>query len=228
MPVRTSPKTVTLTPELHAYVLANGPRPDPLLDELEARTRELVPDQAHMLLAPEEGAFLTFLARLIGARTALEVGTFTGYSSLCLVRGLVPDGRLITCDVSSEWSAVARAFWDRAGVSDRVELRLGPALQTLRSLPAEAFLDLAFIDADKPGYVGYWDEIVPRLRPGGLVIVDNTLFSGQVLDPHPAPKPAAIRAFNAHAAADRRVELVILAVADGVTLARKLGDGDGG
>lgn len=217
------PKTVALTPELHAYLLAHGAPPDSLLDDLAAHTRELVPDQAHMLLAPEEGALLTFLARLIAARNAIEVGTFTGYSSICLARGLVPGGRLMTCDVSTDWTDVARNFWRRAGVADVVDLRIGAALDTLRSLPAEPLFDLAFVDADKPGYIGYWEEIVPRLRPGGLIIVDNTLFSGQVVDPDPAEKPAAIRAFNTHAAADPRVELVMLPLADGVTLGRRNG-----
>ena len=152
----------------------------------------------------------------------MEVGTFTGYSSICLARGLAEGGRLITCDVSTEWTDVARRFWDRAGVADRVDLRIGPALETLRALPAEPFLDLAFIDADKPGYVGYWEEIVPRLRPGGLVMVDNTLFGGHVIDADPTEKPAAIRAFNTHAAADARVDLVMLPLADGLTLGRRL------
>lgn len=216
-------KSVALTPELHAYVRANSTSPDPLLDELAARTAALVPDQAHMLVAPEEGALLTLLARLVDARSAVEVGTFTGYSSTCLARGLAPGGRLITCDVSAEWTAVAREFWARAGVADRIDLLLGPALDTLRTLPRAPVFDLAFIDADKPGYIGYWDEIVARMRPGGLVIVDNTLFNGEVLDPEAGPKPAAIRAFNAHAAADRRVESVLLPVADGITLARRRG-----
>lgn len=222
MSTSTLPKSVALTPELHSYLLDVGTPCDALLHELASRTRHLVPDQAHMMIAPEEGALLTFLARLVSARTAVEVGTFTGYSSICLARGLTADGRLITCDVSVEWTAVAREFWERAGVADRVDLRLGPALQTLRHLPQQEFLDLAFIDGDKPGYIDYWEAIVPRLRPGGLLIVDNTLFNGEVLDSAPGPKPAAIRAFNVHAAADRRVELVMLPVADGLTLARKL------
>ncbi len=216
------PKAVALTPELHAYLLAHGAPPDPILEDLASHTREMVPDQAHMLLAPEEGGLLTFLARLIGARNALELGTFTGYSSICLARGLVDGGRLITCDLSREWTDVARSYWDRAGVADVIDLRLGPALETLRSLPAEPFLDLAFIDADKPGYISYWEEVIPRLRLGGLVIVDNTLFSGHVIDPDPAEKPAAIRAFNTHATADGRVELVLLPVGDGLTLARRI------
>ena len=222
MATPTLAKTVTLTPELHAYVRANSSPADPLLDELSATTRSLVPGQAHMLIAPEQGSFLTFLARLVDARCAVEVGTFTGYSSICLARGLGPGGRLITCDVAEEWTEVAGEFWRRAAVADRIDLRLGPALQTLWSLAAEPFLDLAFIDADKPGYIDYWEEIVVRMRPGGLIIVDNTLFGGEVLDPEAGPKPAAIRAFNAHAARDRRVESVMLPVADGVHLARRL------
>ncbi|QKW24074.1 class I SAM-dependent methyltransferase [Kitasatospora sp. NA04385] len=200
--------------------------PDPLLAELIERTHSAIPDQAHMSVAPEEGALLTFLVRLLGARRIVEVGTFTGYSSLCLARGLPDDGSLITFDVSAEWTGLAREFWTRAGVADRIELRLGDALETLRALPAEPHLDLAFIDADKPGYIGYWEELVPRLRPGGLLLVDNTLFSGQVIDPDPAPKPAAVRAFNEHARRDERVELVMLPLADGLTAARRLAPGE--
>lgn len=217
------PKTVALTPELHDYLLAHGAPVDPVLRDLASRTRELVPAQAHMLLAPEEGALLTFLVRLVGACDAVEVGTFTGYSSICLARGLASPGRLITCDVSIEWTDMAREYWQRAGVADRIDLRLGPALQTLSSLPDEPHIDLAFIDGDKPGYIGYWEEIIPRLRAGGLAIVDNTLFGGEVIDLEPSEKPAAIRAFNAHAAADHRVDLVMLPIADGLTLARRRG-----
>ncbi|MFI9254317.1 O-methyltransferase [Streptomyces sp. NPDC053069] len=216
-------RNIPLTPELHDYLLTQGRMsPDPLLVELEERTRAAIPDQAHMVVAPEEAALLTFLVRLLDARTIVEVGTFTGSSSLCLARGLPPGGSLITCDVSAEWTALAEEFWDRAGVADRIELRLGPASDTLRALPAEPHLDLAFIDADKPGYIDYWEQLVPRIRPGGLILVDNTLFSGQVVDPFPGEKPAAVHAFNEHARKDERVELVILAVADGLTLARRL------
>ncbi len=222
-----TPRGVALTPELHDYLLAQGRMtPDPLLAELIERTHAAIPDQAHMSVAPEEGALLTFLVRLLGARRIVEVGTFTGYSSLCLARGLPADGSLITFDVSAEWTELAREFWVRDGVADRIELRLGDALQTLRALPAEPHLDLAFIDADKPGYVGYWEELVPRLRPGGLLLVDNTLFSGQVIDEDPGPKPAAVRAFNEHARRDERVELVMLPIADGLTAARRLAPGE--
>lgn len=220
-------RNLALTPELHTYLLDQGRMtPDPVLAELIEHTHKAIPDQAHMTVAPEEGALLTFLVRLLGARDIVEVGTFTGYSSLCLARGLAPGGSLITCDISAEWTALARDFWARAGVADRIELRLGNALETLRALPAEPHLDLAFIDADKPGYIGYWEELVPRLRPGALLLVDNTLFNGEVIDDEPAPKPAAVRAFNEHARKDDRVQLVMLPLADGLTMARRLPPGE--
>ncbi|GGV51526.1 O-methyltransferase [Streptomyces spectabilis] len=216
-------RNIALTSELHDYLLTQGRMtPDPLLAELAERTRTLTPDQAHMVVAPEEAALLTFLVRLLGARNVVEVGTFTGSSSLCLARGLAADGSLITCDISAEWTDLAHEFWIRDGVADRIELRLGPAVDTLRALPAEPHLDLAFIDADKPGYIDYWEELVPRMRPDALILVDNTLFSGQVIDEFPGEKPAAVHAFNEHAREDERVELVMLAVADGLTMARRL------
>ncbi len=135
-----------------------------------------------MQIAAEQGAFMGMLARLLRPRFAVEVGTFTGYSAICVARGLAPGGRLLCCDVSEEWTAVARRYWDRAGVADRIDLRLAPALETLRALPADPSIDLAFVDADKTGYAAYWDEIVPRLRPGGVVLVDNVLWSGKVVD----------------------------------------------
>jgi caffeoyl-CoA O-methyltransferase len=151
----------------------------------------------------------------------IEVGTFTGYSSICLARGLAEGGRLICCDVSEEWTGIAREHWSKAGVEDLIDLRIGPALDTLRSLPADPVIDLAFIDADKPGYIGYWEELVPRTRPGGVLLIDNVFMSGRVIGPHPDTSGAAIRAFNDHAAADERVELVMLSIADGLTFARK-------
>ncbi|MEV4636519.1 O-methyltransferase [Actinoplanes sp. NPDC049548] len=216
-------RNLPLSSALYDYLLAQGRMvPDPLLAELIERTRQAIPDQAHMTVAPEEGALLTFLVRLLGATRIVEVGTFTGYSSLCLARGLTTGGSLVTCDVSADWTALAQEFWSRGGVADRIELRLGPALDTLRALPRVPHLDLAFIDADKPGYIGYWEELVPRLRPGALLLVDNTLFNGEVIDEFPAEKPAAIRAFNEHARRDERVELVMLPIADGLTMARRL------
>ncbi len=217
-----SSRTGQLSPSLHAYLLAHSSPPDPLASDLAAETARLFPGSAVMQIGPEQGTFMTLLTRVAGARAAVEVGTFTGYSAICLARGLADGGRLLCCDVSEEWTAVARRYWQLAGLADRIELRIGPAAATLRALPAAAALDLAFIDADKPGYIGYWEEIVPRIRPGGIILVDNTLYGGGVVDPaSESADVAAIRAFNDHAVADQRVELVLLPVGDGLTLAWK-------
>jgi caffeoyl-CoA O-methyltransferase len=175
-----------------------------------------------MQIAPEQGAFMTLLVELVDARFAVEVGTFTGYSSICIARGLSQGGRLLCCDVSEEWTAVARAHWEQAGVADRIELVIGPAADTLQALPADPPIDFAFIDADKTGYRTYYDEIVARLRPGGLVLVDNVLWSGKVVDDaDQSADTVAIRAVNDHIAADDRVQVVMLPIADGLTIARK-------
>ncbi len=217
----TDPKSIGLSAELHAYVVAHGMPPDEVQESLIAATLELG-GVSRMQIAPEQGAFMTILARLLGVRFAVEVGTFTGYSSLCIARGLAPGGRLLCCDVSEEWTAVAREHWAMAGVEDQVELRIGPAADTLRGLPADPPIDLAFIDADKTGYRTYYDEIVSRLRPGGVVLIDNVLWSGNVIDPTDASEDTeAIRSLNEHVAADDRVEAVLLPIADGLTLARK-------
>jgi caffeoyl-CoA O-methyltransferase len=215
-------RSAQLSLELHDYLIAHSTPPDAVLRELAAETAREFPDAAGMQIGPEQGTFMTLLARLTGARTAIEVGTFTGYSSICLARGLAAEGRLICCDVSEKWTSVARRYWQRAGVADRIELRLGPGLETLRALPASPDFDLAFIDADKPGYVGYWEEIVPRIRAGGVILVDNTLYHGQVVDAADQhPNVEGIRAFNSRAVADERVELVLLPIGDGLTLARR-------
>ncbi|MBC9719607.1 O-methyltransferase [Streptomyces sp. TRM66268-LWL] len=223
-----APKSVVLTPGLHDYLVSHGVPADPWAARIAERTRQLAPDWAHMQAPIEEGALLTFLVRLTRARHVIEVGTFTGYSGLCLARGLPDEGQLISCEISSEWAQVARGFWEEAGVADRIELWLGPALETLTNLADDSTFDLAFIDADKPGYIDYWEALIPRMRPGGLIVVDNVLFSGQVIDPYPSEKPAAIRAFNTHAMQDSRVDLVMLSVADGLTLARKRSPGTAG
>ena len=210
-----------LRPRLHEYLVAHSTPPDALLRSLIEETAERFPGDVIMQIGPEEGTFMTMLASLMGARRAIEVGTFTGYSSLCLARGLAAGGTLICCDVSEEWTALARTYWQQAGLSGRIELRLGPALDTLRALPAEPAFDLAFIDADKPGYIGYWEELVPRIRPGGVILVDNTFLHGRIFDPQPDGAATAIRDFNEHALADARVELVMLPVGDGLTMARK-------
>jgi caffeoyl-CoA O-methyltransferase len=211
-------------PELHRYLVDVGMRADPVLEALASETAAMG-DVARLQIAPEQGAFLTMLTRLLGATHAVEVGTFTGYSSTCIARGLAPGGRLLCCDVSEEWTAVARRAWVAAGVDDRIDLVLAPAQQTLDALPSDPVLDLAFLDADKEGYIGYWEAVVPRLRPGGLVIVDNVLSHGRVLDPDASGNASAVRAFNDHAHADERVDLVMLPVADGLTLGLRRHDG---
>ena len=215
------PKSFHLGPEIHRYLVAHGTPQDEVLRDLAEETARLGPI-AMMQIAPEQGAFMTLLARAIGAKRVVEVGTFTGYSALCIARGLPDDGRLLACDVSEEWTAVARRYWRRAGVADRIELRLGPALETLRALPAEPRFDMGFIDADKPSYPAYYDEILTRLRPGGLILVDNVLWFGRVADPSADDEQTqAIRAFNDKAAADPRVDCVMLPISDGLTILRK-------
>jgi len=211
-----------LTPELYDYLIAHSTERDAILSELAAETASRFPDAAGMQIGPEQGTFMTLLTQLIGASRALEIGTFTGYSAICIARGLAASGKLTCCDVSEEWTALARTYWEKAGVADRIDLQLRPAIETLRAMPATETFDLAFIDANKTGYVSYWDEVVPRIKPGGAILVDNTLSHGRVIDPAIDDRNVqGIRDFNDHAAADGRVTLVLLPVGDGLTLARK-------
>lgn len=214
-------KFLSLTADVYHYLLAHcSPRP-PVLEELARETEALGPI-AIMQIAPEQGAFMTMLVRLMGARRAVEVGTFTGYSSLCIAMGLPPDGHLLSCDVSEEWTSIARRYWQKAGVADRVELRLGPALDTLRALPREPVFDFAFIDADKANYLAYYEEILARTRANGVILFDNVLWMGTVADPAVQSEEVdALRALNDFLCTDERVEVVMLPVADGLTLARK-------
>ncbi len=216
------PKSFTLPADVHEYLVAHGTPPDEIQQALIERTHEAVGAFARMQIAPEQGAFMTMLTRLVGARNAVEVGTFTGYSALCIARGLPADGHLLCCDVSEEWTAIGREFWARARVADRIELRLAPAVDTLAALPADASFDLAFIDADKVNYAAYYEAILARLRPNGVILVDNTLWHGQVLDAAATDADTvAIRAFNDAVAADPRVDCVQLPISDGLTLLRK-------
>ena len=211
-----------LTPELYDYVVAHSAPRDSVLSQLAAETAAAFPADAGMQIGPEQGVFMTLLTQLTGVSRALEIGTFTGYSSICIARGLTPGGKLTCCDVSDEWTSVARRYWELAGLADRIELRLQPALTTLRAMPPAQTFDLAFIDADKTGYLGYWDEVVPRIRPGGAILVDNTLSHGRVVDKSDQSAAVqAIRDFNDRAVADDRVSAVLLPVGDGLTLARK-------
>ena len=214
-------KSLGVSPEVHEYLVAHGTPPDSVQRELIEETRKLG-GISIMQVAPEQGAFLTLLARAIGARRAIEVGTFTGYSSLCLARGLAQGGKLLTCDTSDEWTQVARRYWEKAGVADRIELRLGPGADTLRALPKDPVFDLGFIDADKGGYPLYYEEILTRLRPGGVILVDNVLWTGRVADPSAQDEmTVAIRKFNDKVAADSRVDCVMVPISDGLTLLRK-------
>jgi caffeoyl-CoA O-methyltransferase len=178
-----------------------------------------------MQIAPEQGAFLTSLTAAMGASSVVEVGTFTGYSAICLARGLAPGGRLRCFDVSDEWTAIGQRYWERAGLTDRIELTLGPASASLSALPARLEVDLAFIDADKTGYPDYVEQLLPRLRTGGLLLLDNTLRGGAVLSPagfDTDEDTRAIMALNTALARDPRVAVVLLPIADGLTIVRKL------
>ncbi|HET9894832.1 MAG TPA: O-methyltransferase [Streptosporangiaceae bacterium] len=212
-----------LSEALHDYAAAHSTQPDQLLRELAEETVRRFGSSAGMQIGAEQGRFMTLLAQAIGARSAVEIGTFTGYSAICVARGMGDDGKLLCCDVSEEWTSVAREYWQRAGLSGRIELRLARAAETLAALPAGTSFDFAFIDADKEGYVTYWDLVVPMMRRGGLILVDNTLSHGRVVDPDEQGSTVqGIRKFNDHALADPRTELVLLPIGDGVTVARKL------
>ena len=215
------PKSFHLGPEIHAYLVEHGTPPDEIQKALIEETRKLG-GISIMQIAPEQGAFMTLLARTLGARRAVEVGTFTGYSALCLARGLPDDGRLICCDVSEEWASVGRPYWEKAGVAHKIDLRIAPAIETLRALPRTQDVDMAFIDADKTSYRDYYEELLMRLRPGGVILVDNVLWMGQVVNPDVDDEQTqAIRAFNDAVAADERVDCVMLAISDGLTILRK-------
>jgi caffeoyl-CoA O-methyltransferase len=207
---------------LNAYLTAHSTPPDAILRELATETAERYPNEITLPVAPEVGTFLTLLTRVSRARSGIEVGTFTGYSSICIARGLGAGGRLLCCDVSEEWTSVARKYWEKAGLLDRIELRLGSALDTLRALPEQEAFDVAFIDADKISYPKYWTEVVPRVRAGGMIMVDNTFSHGRVLDAgNDNPSVIAVRAMNDLAAADDRVELIMVPIGDGLTVALK-------
>jgi caffeoyl-CoA O-methyltransferase len=210
-----------LPPVIADYIAERTAPPDEVLAALQARTQALG-RAAGMQIGADQGALLTLLTRLVGARRAIEVGTFTGYSSICIARGLAPGGSLLCCDISETYTAIAREAWTDAGLTDVIELRIAPALETLRALPADPVVDLAFVDADKGGYAAYFDELVPRVRPGGLLLADNTLWSGRVVDDTATDDDTmAIKAFNDKVAADERVESYLLPIGDGLTLVRK-------
>ncbi len=216
-------KTIGLPDDLYDYVVRATHRDDGVLSRLRDETAGM--KCAGMQIAPEQGQFMALMARLIGARRAVEIGVFTGYSSLCVARALGADGHLVACDVSEEWTAVARRYWDEAGVAGRIDLRIAPAVETLDALIAEggsAAFDMAFIDADKDRYDAYYERCLVLLRTGGLLMVDNVLWGGAVIDEGDASDDTeAIRALNAKMGGDERIDMALLPVGDGLTIARK-------
>lgn len=215
-------KGLPVTPELRQYLLEHSlPRTD-VHRRLVELTAEQLGDTAVMQIAEEQGPVLTFLTRLIGARVAVEIGTFTGLSALCIAEGLPVDGRLTCFDIAPEWTDMGRPFWEDAGVADRIDVVIGPAAERLAARTFDPLIDLAFIDADKTGYPIYLDLVLERMRPGGLVLVDNTLYFGTVLDPEPTDESVlAIQRFNDAVALDDRVDAVLLNVGDGLSCLRK-------
>ncbi|MDE0580294.1 MAG: class I SAM-dependent methyltransferase [bacterium] len=216
-----NPKSIGLSVNVQEYLVAHGAGIDHIAQELIDITADLGRISG-MQVAPEQAAFMTMLTRLLDVRFAVEVGTFTGFSALSIARGLAPGGRLLCCDVSDEWVNLGRPFWERAGVADRIEVVIAPAAETLASLPDDPPIDLAFIDADKRSYQTYYEEIVRRLSPKGVILVDNVLWGGRVADPEADldenPDTANIREFNASVVADPRTAQVMLPIADGLTL----------
>ena len=216
-------KYLTFNDALYGYVCASRSNADdPVLAALEEKNDSLGEVTSKQQIGPDQGSFMTLLVAAIGASSAIEIGTFTGYSSVCIARGLRPGGRLLCLDLNAEWAAIGRPFWKRAGVDDRIEFRPGPALQTLRELEPERQFDFAFIDAEKTEYEAYYELILPRLRQNGLILFDNMLWSGRVSGDAPLdPQGRAIDALNRKLPNDSRVETMLLAIADGILMCRK-------
>lgn len=217
-------KKLSLTDDLYNYLLSVSLREPEILGQLRQETA--THPRANMQVAPEQGQFLGFLVKLIGAKKTLEVGVFTGYSSLSVALALPPDGKIVACDVSEEFTSVARRYWEQAGVADKIDLHLAPATETLEQLlaqgQAETF-DFAFIDADKENYYRYYELALKLVRPGGLIAIDNVLWSGRVIQEElQDSSTVAIREFNSKLAQDDRIDVSLIAIADGLTLARKL------
>lgn len=221
-----SNRTIQVDDRLYDYLLAHSSREDDLLRRLRAETAKM--PMARMQIGPEQGQFMALLTELTGAKRAIEVGTFTGYSSICVARALPKDGKLICCDVSEEYTAVARKYWAEAGLTEKIELKLAPATETLDALLAAGganTYDLGFIDADKENYDQYYERLLQLIRPGGLIMIDNVLWGGDVADPTIGDADnkdtAAIRRLNAKVVRDERVSMSLVPIGDGLTLARK-------
>ena len=217
------PRAAGVSVEIYEYLAAHSTPPDPIYEAIRADTIAAAPDWAGMQIGPDQFRFLQILVGIVGAKLAVEVGTFTGTSAAAVAPALMPGGRLVCCDISEEWTSIARGHWEAAGLDDRIDLRLAPALETLDALPHDPPVDFAFVDADKESYVDYYEALVPRLRQGGVLVADNVLWRGQVVDPSVTDESTeALRRFNDHVAADDRVSNVMVAVGDGLMICRKL------
>ncbi len=220
-----SNKTLSITDALYDYILNVSVREPDVLAELRAETAGL-PEVA-MQIAPEQGRFMALLVQIMNAKRCIEVGVFTGYSSLSVALALPPDGSFVACDVSEQWTAIAQRYWEQAGVAEKIDLRLAPASETLGGLLDDGLaqqFDFAFIDADKESYAGYYEQLLQLIRPGGLIAVDNVLWSGRVADDgNDEVDTMAIRAFNEILKNDQRIDISLVPIADGLTLARKRG-----
>lgn len=215
-------KFTSMNDSLYAYLLAHGHNQDPLLQELIEETEQALGGLALMQIAPEQGTLMNLLTRTLAVKSAIEIGTFTGYSAICVARGLAPGGRLICCDVNEEWTGIAKRYFTKAGVADRIDLRIAPALDTLAALPADLMFDLAFIDADKVSYQKYYEALVPRMRENGLILFDNVLWMGMVADTSDnGAETVALRQLNDMVIKDPRVQAVMVSISDGLTIVRK-------
>ena len=214
-------RVTRLTPKLYEYLVRHGHNDDPLLAKLAEETERLGPI-AVMQIAPEQGTLLSILVLACGARSAIEIGTFTGYSAICIARGLPADGQLHCCDISEEWTAIVRRYFVQAGVADRITLHIRPAIESLRDLRKEHPFDFAFIDADKVSYRAYYEAVLPLMRPNGLMVFDNVLWMGRVLKSRRiSDETRALRELNDVIAQDQRVQAVMINVSDGLTIVRK-------
>jgi len=218
-----STRTLSLDDDLYQYLVNHSVRDTPVQRDLRLFNRSH--PRSNMQTSPEQGQFMSLLVKLTGARKIVEIGTFTGYSALCMAQALPRDGQLICCDINEEWTGIAQSYWEKAGVRERIDLRIAPALETLESLMATGHrrqFDMAFIDADKTNYLKYYDACLQLLRPGGLIMFDNTLWNGAVADPAVQdPDTVALRELNRALLADQRVDISLVPIGDGLTLARK-------
>ena len=216
-------KITALTDDLCRYLINHRTADDDILKELRAETFERVGALGVMMIPEDAGTFLSVLVGALAPKFAVEVGTFSGYSSIYIARSLAPGGKLLCCDVSEEWTSVGKPYWQRAGLTERIDLRIAPAIETLRALPDEQIIDFAFIDADKANYIAYYEEILKRTRPNGMIAIDNVLWHNWLMDAANQDAEAiGVREFNDHILSDNRVQSSMIHVSDGITLIRKL------